>query len=355
MIRALITEGWIAQIVGLLLIAALLSRSENSTANRLLAFGLFCAVYRQSMLTLQISGILANFPILARTSYPVQMLGLPTFYLYVKALTTPQSRIERKHAVHFIPFVIGLALSGQSQYDQVAVKVVVVLPYLILAHLQVRAFAIQCRDFISDFTDLRLNWLRTLLIGVYSMMAVDALDVVTGPSIPFWVLVPSVGLIGLLSLAYFSLRVSPVFARETQDRQPASEQKKEPPHLPDDQMERQKERLIEAMEKQELYLNPELRLSDLATALDIRPYRVSEILNRGLQTNFYDLVNHYRISKAMELLVAPDSAHFNLLGIGMESGFKSKSVFNDVFKKTTGLTPSQFRSGKLTGSRHSDA
>lgn len=229
MIRALITEGWIAQIVGLLLIAALLSRSENSTANRLLAFGLFCAVYRQSMLTLQISGILANFPILALTAYPVQMLGLPTFYLYVKALTTPQSPIEHKHAIHFIPLVIGLALSGQSQYVQVAVKVLVVLPYLILAHLQVRAFAVQCRDFVSDFTYLRLNWLRTLLIGVYSMMAVDALDVVTGPSIPIWVLVPSVGLLGLLSLAYFSLRVSPVFARETQDRQPAPEQKKELP------------------------------------------------------------------------------------------------------------------------------
>ncbi len=30
----------------------------------------------------------------------------------------------------------------------------------------------------------------------------------------------------------------------------------------------------------------------------------------------------------------------------MESGFKSKSVFNDVFKKMTGKTPSQFRAGR---------
>lgn len=355
MIEALIFEGWMAQILGLLLIAALLSRRENSTANRLLAFGLFCAVYRQSMLTLQLSGILAQFPILSRTSFPVQMLGLPSFYLYVKALTTPAFHIERKQTVHLIPFVIGLAFIGQPQLMQIAVKVVVVLPYLIQAHLQVQAFAAQSRDFISDFTNLKLNWLRTLLIGVYSMLGVDALDVVTGPSVPVWVLVPSVGLIGLMSLAYFSLRVSPIFARATEDRQPDSEQKKEVPRLPDDQMGRQKERLIEVMEKQELYLNPELRLSDLAAALDIRPYRVSEILNRGMQTNFYDLVNRYRVSKAQELLLAPDSAHFNLLGIAMESGFKSKSVFNDVFKKTTGMTPSQFRNGKLTESRHSDA
>jgi AraC-like DNA-binding protein len=146
-----------------------------------------------------------------------------------------------------------------------------------------------------------------------------------------------------------------VFARETQLRPPAAEQKKETNRAPDEQLDRQKERLIEVLKNKQLYLNPELRLSDLAQALDIRPYRVSEILNRGLQTTFYDLINGYRISRARELLLAPDAAQFNLLGIAMESGFKSKSVFNDVFKKSTGMTPSQFRNGKMTESRHSDA
>jgi AraC-like DNA-binding protein len=231
----------------------------------------------------------------------------------------------------------------------------VVLPYLVLAHVQVRTFAIQSKDVMSDITLLHLNWLRTLLIGVYAIMGIDALDVVTGSSVPVWLLLPSVALIGLMSLAYFSLRVSPVFEQVTLDETAVTEQKKETIQLPDGQMQRQKERLIEVLEKKELYLNPELRLSDLAEALDIRPYRASEILNRGLQTSFYDLINSYRVSKARELLLAPDSAQFNLLGIAMESGFKSKSVFNDVFKKSTGMTPSQFRNGKMTESRHSDA
>jgi AraC-like DNA-binding protein len=355
MVQALIIEGWMAQILGLLLVAVLLSRPDYATANRLLAFGLFCAVFRQAMLTFQLSGMLENFPLLARASFPVQMLGIPTFCLYVKALTSPDFRFERRHAVHLLPFIIGLALFSQPPLFQIAVKVIVVLPYLILAHIQVRDFAVQSKDFTSDITLLHLNWLRTLLTGVYSMVAVDALDVVTGPAVQVWILVPSVGLMGMLALAYFSLRVSPVFARETQYRRSASEQKKETNRLPEDQLERQKERLIEVLEEKQLYLNHELRLSDLAEALDIRPYRVSEILNRGLQTTFYDLVNKYRVSKARELLLSPDSAQFNLLGIAMESGFKSKSVFNDVFKKSTGMTPSQFRSGKMTESRHSDA
>jgi AraC-like DNA-binding protein len=355
MVQALIFEGWMAQILGLLLIAALLSRRVFPTANRLLAFGLFCAIYRQAMLTVQLSGMLENFPILAKTSFSVQMLGIPTFFLYVKALTTPNFRLERKHAAHLIPFVIGLALIGQPHLIQIAIKIVILLPYLILAHLQVRAFANESKDFMSDLTLLHLNWLRTLLIGVYAITGVDTLDVITGATLPVWILLPSVALIGLMTLAYFSLRVSPVFAQVTLDETSASEQKKETNPLPDVQMERQKERLIEVLEKKQLYLNPELRLSDLAEALDIRPYRVSEILNRGLQTTFYDLINGYRVSKARELLLAPDSAQFNLLGIAMESGFKSKSVFNDVFKKSTGMTPSHFRSGKMTESRHSDA
>jgi AraC-like DNA-binding protein len=352
--QAVLIEGWMVQILGILLIVALLSARHHSTANRLLASALLFSVYRQFLLTMQIAGTLANYPFLLRTSFPVQMLAIPAYFLYVHAFTTPEFRLRRMHLIHLIPFAIGLALIGQAQYVQVVVKLLVVIPYLIQVNLQVRAFEIQIRNLVSDYSELRLKWLRTLLSVVYLTVGVDALDVVTGPAIPIWYLVPSVALISLMTLALFSLRVSPVFDREAKFLPPPLEQKKDANRLPDEQLERQKARLIEVLEKQELYLNPELRLSDLAAVLDIRPYRVSEILSRGLLTSFYDLVNRYRILKAMELLIAPDSAHFNLLGIAMESGFKSKSVFNEVFKKTTGKTPSQFRSEKLTESHHSD-
>jgi YesN/AraC family two-component response regulator len=165
-----------------------------------------------------------------------------------------------------------------------------------------------------------------------------------------------------MALALFSLRVSRVFAQEVEylradsatDSEEELDQKKETNRLPDEQLLRLKSRLVQVLEDQTLYLNPELRLSDLADALDIRPYRVSEILSRGLHTSFYDLINHYRIARAQELLDSPNANHLNLLGIAMESGFKSKSVFNDVFKRTTGKTPSEFRMEKMTESVHSD-
>jgi AraC-like DNA-binding protein len=125
--------------------------------------------------------------------------------------------------------------------------------------------------------------------------------------------------------------------------------------LPDRELKRQKERLTQVLETQALYLNPDLRLSDLGTALGIRPYRVSEILSRGLQTSFYDLINSYRISRAQKLLSSPESAHLNLLGVAMESGFRSKSVFNEVFKKVTGKTPSEYRAQEMPESSDPDS
>jgi AraC-like DNA-binding protein len=363
-----------AQILGLILIAALLSARSRSTANRLLAGVLCCGVYRQFLLVVTISGTIELFPFLFRSSFPLQLLAIPTFYLYVKALTTPEFKVEPRHAVHLIPFIIGIAWYcamwvwgspelfrlGPSyyrdQYVRLALKVFVVIPYLILASRQVNAFALETKEHASDLSRLRLNWLRMLLVIAYVSLAIDALDVVTGPGIPVWYLVPAIGLISLAALAYMSLRVSPVFVREAQLHKtdsirdvPEEQQESDSSRgrLSDEELERQKKRLTNIVESKALYLNPELRLSDLAVALGIRPYRVSEILSRGLQTTFYDLINSYRVAKAQELLGSPGSAHLNLLGIAMESGFRSKSVFNDVFKKTTGKTPSQFRSVKI--------
>jgi len=107
------------------------------------------------------------------------------------------------------------------------------------------------------------------------------------------------------------------------------------------------QKITALMEKEKLYQDPDLTLRQLATQLDAPVYQVSQALNEGMQKNFYDLINGYRVEEAQRLLLDPKNASFTILSIGFEAGFNSKTTFNTVFKKFTGLTPTAYREQHL--------
>jgi len=102
-------------------------------------------------------------------------------------------------------------------------------------------------------------------------------------------------------------------------------------------------RLIQLMEKDKLYQEHELTIQTLSDKLGIPSYQVSQAINDGLKKNFYDLINGYRVEEAKRLLVDPKNQNFTILSVGFEAGFNSKTTFNTVFKKFTGITPTEFR------------
>jgi AraC-like DNA-binding protein len=107
-------------------------------------------------------------------------------------------------------------------------------------------------------------------------------------------------------------------------------------------------RVVALMEKESLYQETELTLQQLAQKLQLPAYQVSQAINEGLKKNFYDLVNGYRVEKAKRLLMNPENKKFTVLSVGFEAGFNSKTTFNTVFKKFTGLTPTDFRDKQNT-------
>lgn len=102
-------------------------------------------------------------------------------------------------------------------------------------------------------------------------------------------------------------------------------------------------KIIKVMETEKLYQEPELTSQQLAGKLDVPVHHLSQAINDGLKKNFYDLVNNYRVEEAKRLLVDPKNNNFTILSVGFEAGFNSKTTFNTVFKKFTGLTPTDFR------------
>ncbi|MBF9237042.1 helix-turn-helix transcriptional regulator [Hymenobacter sp. BT683] len=99
--------------------------------------------------------------------------------------------------------------------------------------------------------------------------------------------------------------------------------------------------LLACMDAEQLWLAPELTLTDLAQRLGTNPGFLSKVINAGCGQNFNDFVNSYRVAEAQRKLADPRFAHFSLVGVALESGFNSKSTFNRVFKKLTGYPPSE--------------
>lgn len=96
------------------------------------------------------------------------------------------------------------------------------------------------------------------------------------------------------------------------------------------------------MQQQQLYKDPELTLGDLATALDLQPGLVSQVINTREGKSFYDYVNALRVSAFQELLLQPGSGQYTLLSLAFECGFNSKTSFNRNFKKITGMSPRDY-------------
>ena len=100
--------------------------------------------------------------------------------------------------------------------------------------------------------------------------------------------------------------------------------------------------LIAYVETNKPYLHPDLKLNDLAKAIDCSPHDVSQVINQNLKKSFNDFINAYRIEAVKGCLANPAYERYTLLAIGQQCGFRSKASFYRAFKKLTGETPHDF-------------
>jgi AraC-like DNA-binding protein len=344
-------------VLGLLLIGTLITTSKNEKANRLLALALCCSILEQH-LTVWISESVAAqtqlTDILFRLPVTVRLLALPLFYFYIRTLTQG-TQLTRRDGLHFIPFAISAIyyvliraygpkplleqtpLFLWERYIRLILMFMIEVAYGYFGILCVKRYRERATGFLSNYSEVRMNWLLVVCGMLALIWSIDLFDFLSGPETVLALYVPYATTLSLFVLAFFSLRNSLVFietARPSTESDAAT--------LTPAQLKKYSQEMTQLFLKNQLHLKPELRLSDLATALNLKNYRVSEVINRGLHTNFYDLVNGYRVTKAKHMLGDSKFDHWNWLGIAEECGFRSKSVFNSVFKTKTGLTPSDF-------------
>lgn len=88
----------------------------------------------------------------------------------------------------------------------------------------------------------------------------------------------------------------------------------------------------------------DIALQDIAGFLDYSDVYFCKLFKHNFGKNFITYLNEYRMNKAKELLSDP---MINIKNVGQEVGYRDANYFTRLFKRMTGVTPSEYRSGVL--------
>ena len=122
--------------------------------------------------------------------------------------------------------------------------------------------------------------------------------------------------------------------------------------LKDDTADTISQRLNEYMAGERPYLNPDLKLINVADRLNVTPQVLSQVLNTRLNTRFNDYINQFRIETFKEYVSSSGMSKYTLQTLASKCGFSSYSTFFRAFKDITGQTPNEYIKGN---SVHLDA
>ena len=93
------------------------------------------------------------------------------------------------------------------------------------------------------------------------------------------------------------------------------------------------------------HFDKDISLDDVSRVVNISPYYFSKVFKEESGLNFIEYLTNIRIDKAKELLLSTSKKSNE---IGAMVGYKDPHYFSYLFKKTLGMTTTQYRSGMIT-------
>lgn len=346
-------------ILGIFLI---MSKKGSIKANKLLGALLLLFAYVSLINVLLYSEYLLKIPHLAFTQSAFAFLVPPVYYFYLKTLSQKTISFNIKHLIHLMPFFAFLILAmpfflkSSLQKQEILVNIynssnsLRNIPFN--KNLFYSIFILQCIPY--TYSMIRLNYsvkarpknLSSLILKTFLIYWLIILTVIVTRVLFFYELITSLALpilltFGMYALAYWSLLKQGYFLHFFQQNI-----KYQKAAISEDKMKLLSQKLIHVLEKEHLYRNPNLTAAKLADKISITNHTLSQVINNELNDTFYNLINRMRVNDAVKKLNNNDLVHLSMEGIGIESGFKSKSSFYKAFKKFTNKTPSQFQKAK---------
>lgn len=292
----------------------------------------------------------------------------PLCYFYFKSQIDKDFRFTLKDIFHFLPFLIDtfyriVIFSMGKDFVQYFEKnyhsawginhLELLISIMLTAYYVYRAFKLYnqyrlwTKTQFSDIEAVSFKWFRNLLIVLLLdwVVSLIKLIVISNFKLDFqqdwWD-----NLIGVILIYYISITgyaqaqpTKDLVFKETENSILENPQKE---RFDEDELSQWKTKILTLMHDDQLYLQPELTLSDIAIRLKTNISVLSGVVNNAFGKNFNDFVNEYRVKEFQKRVLLPENKNITLLGIAFDCGFNSKATFNRSFKKFTGKSPKEF-------------
>jgi len=326
---------------------------------------------------LLMTGAYNHYPWLAGWGSCLPLLFGPLIYFYTQSVLRKDFAVTTKSFYHFLPFIIlffiteiyfvsrpaAIQKSWLSNILQHHIPASVSIVSTLI-FIQFLAYIIASFQWVSDYkktagqhfssrqqTDI--SWLSSMILFFLLIIVVTILNgLMAQTSLAtyyLWVFngIVAATLFFVLSVWLKALRKHDFFSFTGEEMYPLKPAPLLVQALPADADKEEKRALAQTvlnyMETNKPYLESELTLEQLASRLHLKPRMLSQTINEALGQNFFDFINRFRIKEASRLLTNPPDKKITIQEIFYEAGFNSKSSFNTLFKKYTGLTPKEFR------------
>ncbi len=382
---------------GLFLAGVLAFRPRNRTANRILAVLMFAFSISLATSVYHAAQLERVFPHFFGAAYPMPLVFGPLVYLYSVADSDRSRRLTWWDALHFVPFLLVIIsalpvylMSGPEKLEFYAailrgenpgvtawvdpLKLVSGVTYATVTLLFLRRHRGRIKNNYSSLEQVNLTWLVRLAAAAAAIWLVAVanqfLPFLQGPGLNRGedIITLAIALL-VYGIGYMALRQAEIFRFDTAEfpivmAEPAPLAEPAPPlenaptrpiasepepsryersGLSDYEAANLKKTLLATMDGSRPWRDSDLTLADLAQQLSTTPHKLSEVLNAQLQQTFYDFVNGYRVRDVQRRIGSDEAKNLTILSLALDAGFASKSTFNDVFKKQTGKTPSEYR------------
>ncbi|MEY8588596.1 two-component regulator propeller domain-containing protein [Phocaeicola sartorii] len=162
-----------------------------------------------------------------------------------------------------------------------------------------------------------------------------------------WVLLGGIIILGTIVLLSSKLKKKSI--KDTEDVESPATMKYKSCHISAEECRELLDKLESIMNAEKLYINPNLKISDLSDRLEAPVYILSYFFNQYLNCSYYDYINNCRISEFKKMVEAGEHNRYTLDTLIERCGFNSRATFFRNFKKVSGITPNEYiRKGEKT-------